>query len=259
MKTTKTKEFFMQIRVSEIFDSLQGEGSTMGMPSIFLRLTGCNLMCGGYGTEKDGKLHDGATWRCDTIEVWKKGERYEAQKLASLLVERFKNKFIAGSQLIITGGEPMLQQKALPTFIEMLNQLSGVRVRIEVETNGTVPISSEFDKYVSQYNVSPKLSNSGMPKNKRIKEALKDYVKSAHTGKSIFKFVVTDSQDVDEMMNDFIIPFKIPKSCIYLMPGCSTQEQFQNVAPMVAEVANKNGFHFSSRLQINLWNQTTGV
>ena len=50
--------------VSEVFYSLQGEGSTMGIPAVFLRLSGCNLLC------------DGA-WRCDTIEVWQKGHKTE--------------------------------------------------------------------------------------------------------------------------------------------------------------------------------------
>jgi len=63
----------MNIRISEHFYSLQGEGKTMGVPAIFVRLQACNLLCGGYGTQKDGKLHDGATWRCDTLDVWTKG------------------------------------------------------------------------------------------------------------------------------------------------------------------------------------------
>ena len=67
----------MNLIVSEYFYSIQGEGKTMGVPSVFIRLTACNLMCGGRGTEKDFKLHNGATWRCDSIEVWRKGKKWK--------------------------------------------------------------------------------------------------------------------------------------------------------------------------------------
>ena len=63
--------------IAETFYSIQGEGITTGYPSVFVRLAGCNLMCGGQGTQFDGELHDGATWRCDTIEVWMKGKMKE--------------------------------------------------------------------------------------------------------------------------------------------------------------------------------------
>lgn len=59
-----------EIAISEDFYSIQGEGITMGMPSLFVRLGGCNLLCGGAGTQKDKMLHNGATWRCDSIEEW---------------------------------------------------------------------------------------------------------------------------------------------------------------------------------------------
>ena len=74
-----------KIAVSEYFYSLQGEGKTMGTPAIFLRLTGCNLMCGGYGVEKDGILRGGATWVCDTIQVWMKGTTYNFEDLCQEL------------------------------------------------------------------------------------------------------------------------------------------------------------------------------
>ena len=52
----------MQIKIAEHFYSIQGEGRTAGYPAIFIRLSGCNLLCGGAGTQTDGKLHNGATW-----------------------------------------------------------------------------------------------------------------------------------------------------------------------------------------------------
>lgn len=249
-----------KLRVSEIFHSVQGEGNTMGKPSLFVRLQGCNLMCGGQGTEKDGKLHDGATWRCDTIEVWLKGEAHSPTELASELADNYAQHLKSGSQLVITGGEPVLQQNTLVPFVKSLTDEFNTPIRVECETNGTLIPDYPYASLITQFNVSPKLSNSGMPVDRRIKdEAMEYYSNLARINMSIFKFVITRKEDMDEIMKDFVDPFKIPARKIWLMPGCSDQKQFNEVAPMVAEVCQETGFQFSSRLQINLWNETTGV
>ena len=62
-----------KLAISEHFYSIQGEGKFTGVPSVFLRLKGCNLTCGGKKTVSTKKLDSGATWRCDTIEVWLTG------------------------------------------------------------------------------------------------------------------------------------------------------------------------------------------
>lgn len=233
----------------------------MGKPSIFLRLQACNLMCGGRGTEKDGKLHNGATWRCDTIEVWLKGEQFSTQLLANHLVTEYRQHLLSGSQLVITGGEPMLQKNQIEPLVlgitDLLPQISEF-FRVEVETNGT--IKPEPYLPVHQYNVSPKLANSGMEKSDRIKpDAMKTFGAFARADRAIFKFVVTEKSDIKEIIDDYVLPFKLPERNIWLMPGCSNREQFEKVAPLVSECCEEYGFQFSSRLQINLWNQTTGV
>lgn len=249
------------IKVSEIFHSIQGEGSTMGKPSIFLRLQACNLMCGGRGTEKDGKLHNGATWRCDTIEVWLKGEKWKVGDLAEYLTDRFSQHLKSGSQLVITGGEPMLQQEAFSDLVMEIREKMPViqpYFRVEVETNGTI-IPEKFYP-INQYNVSPKLANSGMEKKDRIKpKALRKLATLGDADRAIFKFVVTEEDDLPEILEDFVLPFGLPRDKCWLMPGCSDRMQFEATAPRVAHFCEKYGFHFSSRLQINLWNQTTGV
>jgi len=237
----------------------------MGKPSVFLRLQGCNLMCGGNGTERDKELHDGATWRCDTIEVWLKGDGYDPQSYAMDVVDNYYGEFHGGSQLVITGGEPLMQQSQLIPFINILrrqgqSQAGNPHIRIEVETNGTVELENNFTGLIDQFNVSPKLANSGMPERRRIKdEPLTQLAALSHLGQSIFKFVITHEDDVEEMFRDYIDPFSISIPKVYLMPGCSTREEFERNGPLVAELCKEFGFQFSSRLQINLWNQTTGV
>ena len=249
-----------QLRVSEVFYSVQGEGPTMGVPAVFLRLTGCNLMCGGRGTEKDGELHDGATWRCDTIEVWLKGQAHNPQEYAIQMADDYGEEFRNGAHLVITGGEPMLQQKQLIPFINLLQSKFSKKIWIEVETNGTVEIDSNFMSLVDQFNVSPKLGNSGMPERLRIKNLPMIQLSAlSEMDQVFFKFVVTSEKDIEEVLKDYINVFGLPRRNIWIMPGCSTRAQFEQTSPIAAEVCKQHGFKFSSRLQINLWNEVTGV
>lgn len=242
------------VKVSEYFGpTIQGEGKTMGVPAVFLRTSACNLLCGGYGTDKDKQLHDGATWRCDTIEVWKKGNEYTPLALKDKfdeqgLLDRLKD----GAHLVITGGEPLLQQKSLTDFLTLL-PLSYV----EVETNGTIIPAPQFDDFINQYNVSPKLANSGMPRDKRIVKPSLEW--HANNPTSYFKFVVLDDKDIQEVNSDFVVPYKIPKGRIYLMPAAETREQLQDRRQQVVELSKQQGYNYSDRLHIQVWDKKTGV
>lgn len=242
------------VRISEMFYSIQGEGPTMGKPSVFLRLQACNLMCGGQGTEKDKKLHDGATWRCDTIEVWLKGKKYSIQELKQEFDKRrFTKRIEEGAHLIVTGGEPMLQQKELIEFFKLLP----VNTHIEIETNGTIQPTEEFDSEVWQYNVSPKLSNSGMPKERRWIESVLGW--HAQNNGSWFKFVVSREEDFEEIKTDFIDCFKMIPANIYLMPAASDRAELNSRAELIAELCKEHGVNYSSRLQLEIWDKATGV
>lgn len=245
----------MSIKVSEMFYSIQGEGPTMGKPAVFLRLQSCNLMCGGQATVKDKKLHDGATWRCDTIETWMVGKEYTENKLYDKFKEKgfMMNFFKQNAHLIITGGEPMLQQIQLLPFLAILPNY----VKIEVETNGTIKPTKEFNAFIDQYNVSPKLSNSGMPQNRRYKGESLTWHKQSIT--SFFKFVVTRKGDIAEIFEFFIKPLNLSHDKIYLMPGAENREQLIKNSKIVAELCKEYGFNFSTRLQIDIWNKCVGV
>ncbi len=148
-----------KLAISEVFYSMQGEGKTVGIPSVFVRLGGCNLMCGGMGTQFDGELHNGAEFRCDTVEVWTRAlsKQYE-EILPEDCIEAIKN----DAHIILTGGEPMMQQSGLEGFIKYVKHNINANAYFEVETNGTI-MPSEFLLYqVHLWNCSPKLRNSGM-------------------------------------------------------------------------------------------------
>lgn len=240
------------IPVSEQFLSIQGEGPTTGTRSVFLRTHACNLLCGG------GKYAKNARWTCDTIPVFTNIQKQYSPE--ELLAEWHEKGWLAaltgGAHLVITGGEPLMmerQQELIP-FLEFLNSPP---LFIEVETNGTVTPLPEFNTHISHYTVSPKLSSSGMPHDMRIQpNVIRWHVQNSN---SVFKFVIADARDADELITDFIHPFAIPTRRIWLMPAASSRSTLIEKSPAIAALAQKLGCHFSTRLQILLYDQTCGV
>ena len=147
-----------KLAISEVFYSIQGEGKTVGIPSVFVRLGGCNLMCGGMGTQFDGELHNGAEFRCDTVEVWMKAQSKEVEDvLCDECYEAIEN----GAHVILTGGEPTMQQAALEEFMKYIYEEVNERAYFEVETNGTIMPNDYMLNNIDLWNCSPKLLNSG--------------------------------------------------------------------------------------------------
>lgn len=245
--------------VAESFYSIQGEGKTAGAPSFFIRLAGCNLMCGGKGTEHDGKLHNCATWRCDSIEVWRKGAAYTHQELFDKLGgEVFLEKIINGAHLIITGGEPLLQQSKICSFLNFLLDNYDIMPFVEIETNGTILPSEFLKSIVRQWNCSPKLKNSGVYFLDRCKNEVIDHLARLKE-KAIFKFVVSSKEDWEEIKQTYVSNSCIKRSQIWLMPAVDNIKDFPAVSQVVAEICKENALNFSSRTHICIWDKKTGV
>jgi len=234
-----------KLSISEVFYSIQGEGPSMGKRSVFLRLAGCNLMCGGQGTQFDGQLHNEAKWRCDTIEVWMKGK---ALAFHEILNEDHMGHLCHGAHLIITGGEPMLQQQSIVDYLETFD----IPLYVEIETNGTIAPNDKLWMQVSQWNISPKLKSSGNATAHTYKHVLHEYDNSP--ANCAFKFVITCEEDIEE-----IISLELTASKVWLMPAASEQGQLSHLSSLVAKLAMERGFNYSHRLQVAIWNQTTGV
>jgi organic radical activating enzyme len=238
------------LKVSEIFYSIQGEGITMGVPSWFLRLSNCNLVCGGYECLHIPGAHmANAKWRCDTIEVWRQGKNMTFQEIEDCIdLWTLHN----GSHLVITGGEPLLQQKEIVKFLRHI--FENVIPFVEIETNGTIAPDPQLIPLVKLFNVSPKLSNSGMPAIQRVNPiAIQQFNKL----NSIFKFVVSDSDDVDEVLTTY--GKMIDKEKIVLMPAASDQEELQKNLLMLTEISKELSIKICTRLQVAIWNKLTGV
>jgi 7-carboxy-7-deazaguanine synthase len=231
------------IRVSEHFFSVQGEGVSVGTPAIFIRLQGCNLNCGSQS----------GTWTCDTLDIWKKGTKYSVVEFANIINTDYQQALDAGAHVILTGGEPLLQQAALIALIQQLPSSTS----IEVETNGTLLPEKALVPYVHYWNVSPKLQNSGEAACDRLKmDVLEWFAAQPHT---IFKFVVNAASDIKEVKTSFPFVSQLPLRQKFLMPAADTQGTLHKEYKTVIELAKTHGFCLSQRLHLSVWDKTTGV
>ena len=225
---------------------------------MFLRLAGCNLTCGGTNTIKSKKIENGATWRCDTIEVWTKGSHQSFDEIV-MQWETYGwiEKLIKGSHLVITGGEPLLQQHSLIEFFYFFKKKYKFLPIIEIETNATILPLKDFSDIVHYFNVSPKLANSGIEIKKRVcKDSLKYFSQIDY---AIFKFVVSSEQDVYESIDTFIKPFHLQPSTVYLMPAADNKKKLKEIQEDIIQLSIQYSFCYSHRLHIDIWDQKTGV
>jgi len=226
--------------VAETFYSIQGEGKTMGVPAVFLRLGGCNLLC------------KSEHWVCDTIEVWQNGK---SKPFEDILTIEMISALEKGAHLVITGGEPMAHQPKVELYLKWFALTYGFQPFVEVETNGTIMPTDYMFNRVSLFNVSPKLESSGEKRERRYKvDVLKtlnqrDFV--------IFKIVIANENDLKEVIKDYF--HLVDRNKIYLMPAGSSQEQLNQTRLMVANMCVEYCLHYSERLHIVIWNQKTGV
>ena len=250
-----------KLRVAEMFYSLQGEGRSSGCPAVFLRLQHCNLLCG----------RDDASWRCDTLDVWRRGQALTfAEIIDSWRAKGWLSHLASHAHLVVTGGEPLLQQQALSAFLPYLfaqelesgkesprAERSGLRPAVEIETNATLVATSDLDAGVAQYNCSPKGANSGNSRPQRHNvAALQAWVSNP---KAVFKFVVSTREDVEQIKAEYIDPYGIDMSRVWLMPAADTLAMLQKSERRVFALCQEYHYNYSTRLQLQVWDQATGI
>lgn len=208
-------------------------------------------MCGGMGTQFDGELHNGAEFRCDTVEVWMKATSKETHEiLPQDCVEAIRN----GAHVILTGGEPTMQQAGLYEFISYVKTTINQNAYFEVETNGTIMPNQFLLEQIDLWNCSPKLRNSGMDNAMTYKP---DVIKELNKKNTIFKFVVNSDKEWEEIERDYL-PI-VDREKIYLMPAGENQELLNENKQRVVELAKDKYLNFTTRLHIEIWNKKTGV
>ncbi|HEX6763827.1 MAG TPA: 7-carboxy-7-deazaguanine synthase QueE [Polyangiaceae bacterium] len=228
------------LKVSELFASIQGEGPSAGAPSVFLRLAQCNLHC---------------SW-CDTKYTWDfETYRYEDEvHVESVAGVARRLRELLGDRLIVTGGEPLLQAKALGELFAVLDAERAPFV--EVETNGTIAPSASLAPRVNQWNVSPKLENAGDPEHLRSKpDVLRAFLA---TGRAYLKLVVGTAADADEA-ESLVSALAWPRDRVLLMAQASTQKTLAERGPLIAAEALRRGLRYSPRLHVERWDGARGV
>ena len=230
----------------EIFYTLEGEMPLMGRPSVFLRMSGCNLRCPAF------KSPD-SPYGCDSYVSWsKKNKRSFEEVLDIMNTQGFTERLKKGAILKLTGGEPLIHQATLINFVEWFETQIGFDLAIDFETNATIQPLEDWSQFGTTFTTSPKLASNGDPEDKRYKpEVLKWHIEYG----SNFKFVVQSEGDIDEIDKKYVQALGMPKSAIWLMPCCGSRQEHLDKATQVAEWAKQFDVGFSPRMHLLLWNK----
>jgi organic radical activating enzyme len=240
----------------EIFHTIQGEGVSAGCPAVFIRATRCNLHCIWCDTDHTWNF-EGTPWKHDKEADPGYTKHRKSEVTVDLTPADAAHRILdyACSRVVITGGEPLLQQDE---FLEMIHLIRVKRPDcvFEVETNGTRLPSPDFAAAVNQFNVSPKLANSGMDEALRIQPEVLGYF--AASPKAWFKFVVASAADLGEIQA-LHTRFQLPHDRILLMPEGRTATELDRTAPWLAGICRELNFRFCDRLHVRLWGDKRGV
>jgi len=232
------------------FYTLEGEGEYVGRPSVFLRLSMCNLTCKAFASEA-------SPHGCDSFISWKIKNKYNNEELLdfldkNLLVTQLKR----GAIWKITGGEPLIQQKNLLNFVNDALEKWQFNPHIDFETNATIMPSEKWLELGATFTTSPKLSTNGDPEEKRYKPEVLKWHAQHNSG---FKFVVSSREDILEIFTKYVDPFNIPANRVWFMPCCGSRSEHVERAPLVADFAKEFGVNFSPRLHLLLWDKALRV
>ncbi len=229
-----------KLRIAEVFTSIQGEGHWIGVPSLFIRISGCNLRCSWCDTPY-------ASWNPEgpTVEV------------ADLLSEIAQNPV---HHVVVTGGEPMLFEP----ITELCSGLRKLGKKITIETAGTVYRDLECDLM----SISPKLANStptdtdweARHESTRIQpNVIKQLVnRYAH----VFKFVVNPDDNVAVQLTEieeFLALTCQPPMSVILMAEGTDAETLQRREQALVPVCIEKGYRLTPRYHVTLFGNTKGT
>lgn len=235
------------MKVVEEFETLQGEGKYLGVPSYFIRTAGCNLRC----VWKD---LDGTLTKCDTPYT-----SFRPEKGYDLVPNAIMNDLQETNieHIVITGGEPTIQDD----LVQITNDFLDAGYKVTIETNGTRYRHMMEGAFMS---ISPKLSNSYHQeedfhsrlheKQNEFRDSLEKWTKYHNYQ---LKFVVNRKTDLPEIR---LIQeeFAIPKERIYLMPQGIRQEQFKE-KDWLFDKCLEFGYTYTPRLHIDLFGNRRGI
>ncbi len=234
----------------EIFQSIQGEGASMGRLRTFVRLSGCNLHC---------------TW-CDTPYTWNwtgtdfvhaqdrpgAPRKFDmARETIALPVDQVAQQILDldAPGLVVTGGEPVIQHRALTGLLETV-KAQRPQCIVEIETNGTLMPPERLLALLDQINVSPKLDHAGNGPNAALnRDLLRLY---AEDERAVFKVVARCEADLDQI-ESLARDTGMAPSRLFVMPEGTDSETLRKRAQDLIGPVIARGWGFSDRLHIHLY------
>jgi 7-carboxy-7-deazaguanine synthase len=223
------------LKIAELFYSLQGEGSLVGVPSVFVRTSGCNLRC---------------SW-CDTPYTSWQPEGTELS-LDQILDEVRAH---PARHVVVTGGEPMIAPEILP----LTERLRDAGLHITVETAGTVfkPVACDL------MSISPKLANSTpegpfRAQHERLRIQTDVLMELTARYEHQLKFVIARAEDLDEVRT-IVASLRADAGRVILMPEGVEPAVLRERSVWLAEICKEEGYRFSPRLHVDLWGSKRGV
>jgi 7-carboxy-7-deazaguanine synthase len=223
------------LKIAEIFYSVQGEGSLVGVPSVFVRTSGCNLRC---------------SW-CDTPYASWQPEGHELS-LDAIVAEVAAH---PARHVVVTGGEPIIA----PGIVPLTERLRERGLHITIETAGTVfaPVACDL------MSISPKLANS-TPEGRwaaqherlrlqpgTLRELLSHY-------DCQLKFVIARPEDLAEV-RQLVADLAADPARVILMPEGTDAAVLNERSLWLVETCKQEGYRFSPRLHVDLWGNRRGV
>lgn len=222
------------INLSEVYSgTVQGEGRHAGQLASFVRLAGCNLSC---------------SW-CDSAFTWDWTQfDHTAESHPTPIGEVVDRAAACVGRLIFTGGEPLLQHRALARVLEALRGRD-----LDLETNGTRPLGDTRGLW-SHISCSPKVgpSSGQFAAGHLVHPDLLDPSQPVD-----FKFVIADEPDLVATCQ-FVTDRGLDPSRVWLMPEGINAPVLSERTPFVAQAAADRGFNFTSRLHVYAWGDERG-
>jgi organic radical activating enzyme len=218
---------------------------------VFLRFAGCNLWSG-----READRETAICRFCDTDFVGTDGENGGKFATADALAAAAARLWDAESGprfVVVTGGEPMLQQSHLPPLLRPRRDHG---LDVEIETAGVLAPDPAVTDLVTRFNVSPKLANSGNDLERRYRpEVLRAL---AATGKAAFKFVAVDDGDLDEIQT-MVDECALPATDVWVMPEGTDAATIVERSRALVDPVLARGWNLTTRLHVLLWGDRRGV
>jgi len=276
---------------SEIFRSIQGEGVYTGVPTVWLRLFGCNLECNGFGqddpTDPDSyvlpyqeiDLTDITVpeelpvfpYGCDSSYSWSKRFK-KLQRRGTpdeVAIELYKLMYNNKTHVAFTGGEPLMKagQKNIAKILNELDRLDEPITNVTFETNGTRYMGEELRQEILArqhtteffFSVSPKIWSTSGEKDRICPDVVQEYYGLSLEGQ--LKFVCNGTDQSWDEIEDAVASFRHSRVDypIWIMPVGATEESQHDNAAMIAEQTMDRGYNVSARVHCYIWGNQIGT